>query len=118
MRGDLLDAEVRAAPLGDVLRAVAEKAGFEIETRGDLGEVRAQRFEGVPLDQAIRRLVGENPVNLIMRYEVGEPGGRRLVHVTARAAGEVPATFLEQRRMRTELSRIPIPPPPPPPPMR
>ena len=44
MRGDLLDAEVRAAPLGDVLRAVAEKAGFEIETRGDLGEVRAQRF--------------------------------------------------------------------------
>ena len=116
LRGDLLDAEVGAAPLGDVLRAVAEKAGFEIETRGDLGEVRAQRFEGVPLDQAIRRLVGDNRVNLIMRYEVGETGERRLVEVTARAAGEVPAAFLEQRRMRTELSRIPIPPPPPPPP--
>jgi hypothetical protein len=116
LRGDMLDVEVRAAPLGDVLRAVAEKAGFEIETRGDLGEVRPQSFEAVPLDEAIRRLVGDNRVNLIMRYEVGEAGERRLVEVTARAAGEVPAAFLEQRRMRTELSRIPIPPPPPPPP--
>ena len=28
VRGDLLDAEVSGVPLGDVLRAVAEKAGF------------------------------------------------------------------------------------------
>jgi hypothetical protein len=116
VRGDLLDAEVSAVPLGDVLRAVAEKAGFEIETRGDLGEVRPQSFEGVALEDGIRRLVDDNRVNLIMRYEVDEAGKRRLVEVTARAAGEVPAELLEQRRMRVELARIRVPPPPPPPP--
>ena len=111
-----LAVEVGAAPLAEVFHAWAKETGIAVEVRGDLGLVRPQAFEGVPLEEAVRRLVGENRVNLIMRYEVGETGERRLVEVTARAAGEVPAAFLEQRRMRTELSRIRIPPPPPPPP--
>ena len=111
-----LAAEVGAAPLAQVLRAVAEETDMEIEIRGELGEVRPQAFEGVPLEEAMRRLVGDNRVNLIMRYEVDAAGGRRVVSVTVRAAGEVPADFLEQRRMRAELSRVRIPPPPPPPP--
>ena len=71
----------------------------------------------MPLDEGIRRLVGDNRVNLIMRYEVDEAGQKRVVQVTARAAGEIPAEFLEQRRMRTELASIRVPPPPPPPPV-
>ncbi len=71
----------------------------------------------MPIDEGIRRLVGDNRVNLIMRYEVDAAGERRLVEVNARAAGEVPAEFLEQRRMRTELASIRVPPPPPPPPV-
>jgi hypothetical protein len=114
--GQALSVEVGDVALREVLREVARQAGFEVETWGDLGQVPPERFEGVPLDEGVRRLVGDNRVNLIMRYEVDEAGDRRLVQVTARAAGEVPAELLEQRRMRVELARIRVPPPPPPPP--
>jgi hypothetical protein len=81
--------------------------------RGDLGKVRPQRFEGVPLDEGVRRLIGENRVNLMMRYEFDGAGEKRLV--IAGAAGELPAEPTEQRRMRGKLARIRVPPPPPPP---
>jgi hypothetical protein len=109
--------EVGDAALEEVLREVGRHAGFEVETRGDLGRARPQAFQGVPIDEGIRRLVGDNRVNLIMRYEVDQAGDRRLVEVDAGAAGEVPAEFLEQRRMRAELARMRVPPPPPPPPV-
>ena len=114
--GQTLSAEIGDAGLGEVLREVGRQAGFGVEIYGDLGQVRPQKFQGVPLEEGIRRLVGDNRVNLMMRYEVDEAGERQLVEVTARAAGEVPAELLEQRRMRAELARIRVPPPPPPPP--
>jgi hypothetical protein len=70
----------------------------------------------VPIDEGIRRLVGDNRVSLIMRYGLDAAGERHLVEVDARAAGAIPAEFLERRRMRDELARIRVPPPPPPPP--
>ena len=116
VQGQALSVVIEEALLVKVLHEIARQAEFELEARGDLGRVLPQRFGGVPLEEGIRRLVGDSRINLIMRYEAGETGEKRLVEVTARAAGEVPAAFLEQRRMRTELSRVRIPPPPPPPP--
>jgi hypothetical protein len=113
--GEALSIEVGDAAVGEVLREVARQAQFAVATYGNLGLARAQRFEGVPLEDAIQRLVGDNRVNLIMRYEIDAEGERRLVEVTARAAGDVPAALLEGRRMRAELARIRVPPPPPPP---
>ena len=113
--GRALSVEVGDTALDEVLREVGHQAGFEVETRGDLGPVRPQVFEGVPIEQGIRRLVGDNPVNLMMRVEADQAGDKRLVEVSARAAGELPAELLEQRRMRYELARIPVPPLPPPP---
>lgn len=114
--GQALSATVEDAPLREVLRQVGRQAGLDVGTRGDLGLARPQAFEAVPLEEGIRRLIGDNRVNLMMRYKIEETGQRRLVKVIAFPAGEVPAGLLEQRRMRSDLARIGVPPPPPPPP--
>jgi hypothetical protein len=111
-----LSVEVGAAPFDQILKNIGDQAGVRISVRGDLGEVRPQAFENLPLEEGVRRLVGDNRINLIMLYEADETGGRRLAEVRARASGEVPEAYLQQRRMRTELSRVRPPPPPPPPP--
>jgi hypothetical protein len=111
-----LSVELAEVPLDLVLKSIGDQAGVRISVRGDLGDAQPQAFENLPLDEGVRRLVGDNRVNLIMRYEVSEMGVRRLAEVHARAAGGVPPTVLEMRRMRTELSRVRPPPPPPPPP--
>ena len=116
VEGQTLSIAIEDASLADVLDEVARRAKFDLETHGELGRVRSQQFAGVPLKEAIQRLVGDNRVNLVMRYATDEVGTRRLAEVHARAVGQVPAAFLQERRMRTELSRVRIPPPPPPPP--
>jgi hypothetical protein len=103
--GDLLSVEIGDAPLGDVLLEIAKRAGFEVRTRGDLGWVRPQAFERLPLATGIQRLIGDERINLLMSYEVDDTGKKRLVEVRAYQAGELPAGFLEQRRMLSELSR-------------
>jgi hypothetical protein len=112
----LLSVQVGKMLLEDVLRQVAEQANLQIHTRGDLGQVRPQAFEEVPLEDGIRRLVGDNRVSLMMRYDVDEAGARRVAEILAYQAGVVPAELLEERRMLSELRRITPPPPPPPPP--
>lgn len=112
----LLSVEVSDAPVTEVLEAIGEQAEFELKVRGELGETARQAFEGVPLEDGIRRLVGGNPVNLVMSYEVGKDGKRRLAEVRAHAARAVSAEAMEELRMRLSIRREEPPPPPPPPP--
>jgi hypothetical protein len=111
-----LSIETSDVALEEILLEIAQQAGVRMDIQGDLGLAQPQAFEGVPLDEGIRRLVGDNRVNLIMRYEIDNGGRKRLVEVVAHAASEVPDEVLERKRMRTELARVRIPPPPPPPP--
>jgi HEAT repeats len=76
-----LTMEVEAEPLADVLARIGAAAGFEVETQGEVGDVEPQSFDGVPLDVAIRRLVGSH--SLIMVHEPGAPGGLAEVKVYA-----------------------------------
>ena len=101
-----------------ILDAIARQAGLRLKTRGDLGSARAQAFEGLPLTEGIKRVVGDSRVNLIMFYEP-TPGGRkrRLIEVRAYAAQRALTNSPRVERGRpSPLPTLPRAPPPPPPP--
>ena len=81
-----LSVEVGAVPLTDVLRAIAERAGVDLMVRGELGDVRPQKFTGAPLADGIRRLV--EPHGLAMTFEParGPDGAPRLTSLTVDAS--------------------------------
>ena len=74
VREGLLTVNARDAPLADVLRVIGEKAGFTVIIKGNLSTPVTSSFAGVPLDKAIRRLVGEN--SWIMTYGPSDADGR------------------------------------------
>jgi hypothetical protein len=99
-----------------ILDAIAREAGLRLKTRGDLGSARAQAFEGLPLSEGIKRVVGDSRVNLIMFYEPTLGGRkRRLIEVRAyeRALMNRPRV---ERGPPSPLPTLPRAPPPPPPP--
>ena len=49
----------RSAPLEEVLRAIGEKAGFTVIIKGNLNAPVTRSLSDVPLEKAIRRLVGK-----------------------------------------------------------
>lgn len=103
-------------PLEVALREMSVAQSFELSVRGDLGQTVPQPIGDVSIEEAIRRLVGDNPVNLMMVYATDDEGNRKLVRVVAQEAREVSAEEREQQRMKLSLGRIEVPPPPPPPP--
>jgi hypothetical protein len=105
IEGDLLSVEISDALLGDVLLEIAQRAGFGLRTRGDLGQIRPQTFERLPLVTGIQRLIGDKRVNLLMSFEVDATSKKRLARVLAQQAGELPAGFLEYKNMRPALGR-------------
>ena len=62
----VLSVDVRNARLGDVLRAIAKRAGLRFKLAGDLGRPITARF-ALSLEEGIRYLVGDN--GLIMIYQ-------------------------------------------------
>jgi hypothetical protein len=50
----------REVPLRNVLDAVAKKAGFALDVRGDLTEKVSHEFTDLPLDVALRRVLGKH----------------------------------------------------------
>lgn len=56
VRGDALTVDVRGAPLAELLRTIATKAGIDLTFRGDIDTVVAESFAGLPLEEGIRRL--------------------------------------------------------------
>ncbi len=67
VREGLLTVDARGAPLADILRAIGEKAGFSVIIRGDLSTPVTRSLSDIPLENAIRRLVGENSWVMIYR---------------------------------------------------
>lgn len=65
-RDGLLTLDVRDAPLDDVLRTIGKKAGFEVVIKVDLSTPVSRSFAAMPLDQGIRRLIGET--SFVMAY--------------------------------------------------
>lgn len=120
-----LSVSVGAIPVQEFLTLIADAAGIRVRVRGDLGAVRAQSFDYLPLDVAIQRLFRSPGRSLVMLYEATPDGGQRLAEVRLSAA---PATLAkvaaastaEGLPATTAASPIAMPPPPmhirPPPP--
>jgi phosphoribosylcarboxyaminoimidazole (NCAIR) mutase len=89
--GGRMSADVGAVPLADVLTAVAEQTGARLSVRGELGKVRPQAFDRVPLAEALPRLA--QPNGLILRFDDGAEGNRRLlaIHAVAPGSGASPS---------------------------
>lgn len=106
-----------ATPVAPLLADIAEEAGFDLVTEGDLGDVVPQDVEGLTLEQGIRRLVDEERVSLLFRYRRDESGEARLVEVraTSRVPGPALEVILEDRKMRALNRHLPPPNIPPPP---
>lgn len=113
----LLSVTLGEVALQPVLEAIAEQAGLQLKTRGELGTVRPQAFEGQPLAEGIRRVVGDNRINLMLSYETASDGGRHLVGVRAYGAREAsrPTSARQVQRNWGPPTRRPPPPVPPPP---
>lgn len=81
----LLSAQLGRVPVADVLAAVAEQTGARLSVRGELGNARPQTFSGVPLKEALPRLVQPNGV--ILQFDPGSRGEQRLIAIHAVAPG-------------------------------
>ncbi|MDA2932405.1 S8 family serine peptidase [Nitrospinae bacterium AH-259-F20] len=84
----LLTLAVRNAPLADVLRAIADQAGFKVIVNSDLSTPVTDSFAGVPVDKAVRRLVGNTSMVMIYAPPRGEAGPMHLVEVRLYSAPE------------------------------
>ena len=106
----LLSVKLERATLSDVLRTVGEQAGVQVTIQGNLGNVQAQAFQGVPLSDGIKRLVQNSDVDLVMIYNRDAAGQRYLKEIRAYERSRSNVTF------PLAPPRIPTPPPPSPPP--
>ena len=68
----LLRLQVRDAPLDDVLRVIADQAGFRLKLKGDVSAPVTWHFAGVPLEEGLRRLAGRYGV--VLNYATGDDG--------------------------------------------
>ena len=76
----LLSVDARNAPLGVVLEAIANQAGFRLKTKGGLDTPVTWSFSGVPPDKGVRRLLRN--VSSVMVYAPSEDGGTgRLISI-------------------------------------
>ncbi len=67
VREGLLTVNARGVPLAEVLRAIGEKAGFTVIIRGNLSAPVTRSLSDIPLEKAIKRLIGENTWFMIYR---------------------------------------------------
>ena len=70
----LLSVDVGEVELVDVLRAISEQTGIRLHVRGATGPVQPQAFEGLPLPQALWRLVGRSGTLMILRPDPDHAG--------------------------------------------
>ncbi len=76
-----LSVEARAAPLGDVLEAIATQAEFLLDTKGDLDTPVTWSFADVPVDKGVQRLL--HKISSVMVYaRVQDSGAEPLAKVT------------------------------------
>lgn len=93
---DKIHAEVNSARLGDVLKALADRAGLRIVWRGASGETVDLRWRGISLHDALRDLLRNRDFLLV--YEPTSSGG--MTDETTTTTGEKSTTTIEKRLRR------------------
>jgi len=96
----LVSVDVHDALLTDVLRSVGEQAAIQVTIRGGSGDRVTESFDGVALDEAIKRLARGYDVVLIYGGRKGLTGTGRLVEalVYQASAPGVPVVFDPRQR--------------------
>ncbi len=61
----LLSVRLEKVPLAEVLHEIGKEAGIRVIISGELGAVRPQSFQRLPLEAGIARLVGDNGLVMI-----------------------------------------------------
>lgn len=84
----LLELDVKEARLSDVLRAVAKEARIELSLRGNLDRPISRSFAGVPINRALRLLIGRTPHIIIQRSDQNETESSRLVELRVFGQGQ------------------------------
>lgn len=75
------------ARLDQVLRAIAAEAGFRLAIKGDLARpIHAGRMRGVPLVDALHRLVGKTSMVMFLEPASAGGGARRVAELRLYAA--------------------------------
>ncbi len=85
-----LTMNVRDASLSRVLRAVAAEGGFALDMVGQLDSKVSQSFENIPIERAVRRIVGRWSYIIELAQSTGADAPRRIgkLYVFARGAAE------------------------------
>ena len=85
-----LTMNVRDASLSRVLQAIAAKDGFALDMVGQLDSKVSQSFENVPIERAVRRIVGRWSYVIELAQSTGADAPRRIgkLYVFARGAAE------------------------------
>ena len=85
-----LTMNVRDASLSRVLRAVAAEGGFALDMVGQLDSTVSQSFENIPIERAVRRIVGRWSYIIELAQSTGADAPRRIgkLYVFARGAAE------------------------------
>jgi len=74
VQGTQVSADLNAVSLAVLLREMGQRAGFAVVLQGDLDHLVSAHFRDLPMDAALRRVVGSEHA-LVMRYEPArEPG--------------------------------------------
>lgn len=77
-----LTLEAQGVPLGDLLAAIGERAGFAVSLRGDSHTPVSVSLAEVSLEEALRKVLGEG--SIVFFYDGTQEGSaRRLVNVRA-----------------------------------
>ncbi len=85
-----LTMDVQDASVSRVLRAIAAKGGFALDLVGQLDSRVSASFENVPIERALRRIVGRSSSIIELTQSTGAGAPRRIgkLYIFARGAPE------------------------------
>ena len=96
VRNGFVTLDAHAAPLGEVLQDISEKAGFKLVMKQDLRAPVTWRFEHVPVEQAVTRLLAS--VSSVALYAPASEGmGPVLTEVRILRGGNKNTPLVERR---------------------
>jgi len=99
VRSGLVTMEAHAAPLGEVLRTLSEKAGFTLVMKNDLRAPVTWRFEEVPVEQAVSRLL-RNVSSVALYAPASGQSAQSLAEVRILRGGNNDTPLVEHRTER------------------
>ncbi len=82
-----LTMDVRDASLSQVLRVIAAKGGFALDIAGQLDSKVSASFENVPIERALRRIVGRSSYIIELAPSTGAGAPRRIGKLSVYARG-------------------------------